>query len=216
MTSTREISDKATDIIGWTNAITASPAVGDPGGWDVWDAAGDWWGTVDAAVLDELAGNVDEYGVTVTRRSDGGDWIVGLAALPTQLVRIAHDGLQLATATVDTDLPDSVIGVCLSPELDARATVNALLFWQEEMTVHNSTFGSRPNSEGFVRLNLRGALADGTRLVVSGLFHAAIAPNAVRIIEEEIEGQDVRSLLFHLFACDSARTCSHSRPAVRS
>lgn len=138
-----------------------------------------------------------------------------LAALPNQMVQIAHDGLQLATATV-SDFPNGIIGVCLSTALDARATVNALLFWQEEMTVHNATFGSRPNAEGYVRLNLRGALADGTRLVVSGLFHAASAPNAVRIIEEEIEGQDMRSLLSHLGACDSVRTCPHSRPAVRS
>lgn len=208
MTATLKIRALAGDIADETSAITVD--VHEAGQWSVWDDTDRWWGFVDATVLDELATHTSLYGVKVTRRHDGAPWIAGLANMPAPLVKIAHDGLQLATATASTDLPDGALGVCLSADLSARATANALRFWLEEITVHDSVFGARPDAAGFVRLIIRGHLPDGTRLVVIGLFHTRTAPNAVRIIEDEIERQDVHGLLSHLLAgCVDRDTCSH-------
>lgn len=81
--------------------------------------------------------------------------------------------------------------------------------WLNEIIVHDAIFGARPDAAGFVRLNIRGTLPDGTRLVVVGLFHRRTAPNAVRIIHDEIERRDVRGLLDHLLGCVDRDACSH-------
>uniref|UniRef100_UPI003F49949D hypothetical protein n=1 Tax=Amycolatopsis sp. CA-082387 TaxID=3239918 RepID=UPI003F49949D len=179
------------------------------GQWSVWISADQWWGFVDAAVLDELVTHDGVYGVTVTRRHDGRLWIPGLTTMPQKLANIAHSGLQLTTATASTDMPDGALAVCLHSGLSAHQTVIALRFWLNQITVHDAVFGSHPDAAGFVRLNIRGTLPDGTRLVVVGLFHRRTAPNAVRIVREEIERQDVRGLLDHLLGCADRDTCSH-------
>uniref|UniRef100_UPI003F4940DE hypothetical protein n=1 Tax=Amycolatopsis sp. CA-293810 TaxID=3239926 RepID=UPI003F4940DE len=196
----------AGDIADDTSAITVDAH--DSGQWSVWDDTDRWWGLVDATVLDELAGHFSLYGVEVHRRHDGAAWVAGLSTVPAPLVKIAHDGLQLATAAV-TDLPDGALGVCLAAELSTSQTVNALLFWLEKITVHDTIYNAQPDTAGFVRLNIRGTLPDGTRLVVVGLFHVDTAPNAVRIIGGEIGRQDVRSLLTHLAICAGRKACSH-------
>ncbi|WP_326960545.1 hypothetical protein [Amycolatopsis sp. NBC_01286] len=179
------------------------------GQWSVWISPDQWWGFVDATVLDELASHADVYGVTVTRRHDGQPWIPSPDAPPADVLADADPRLQLATATMDPDLPDGAVGIRLSTNLPATSVADALLRWLDEFDLRDAVFGTHPDAHGFVRLIVRGTDPDGTPVVVVGPFHRRAAAHAVRIIGDEIDPQDVRALLTHLVACAGQKSCNH-------
>lgn len=197
MTAPSKTRTAAADIADRTGFVSVD-LHDETGQWSVWISADQWWGFVDAPVLDELATHADVYGVTVTRRHDGQPWAPSPDSPPAEVLDGADPQLQLATATMDPDFPDDAIGIRLSPNLPAPSVARALLRWLDEFELHDAVFGSHPDKHGFVRLNVRGTDPDGTRVVVVGPFHRRAAANAVRIIRDEIERQDVRGLLEHL------------------
>lgn len=209
MTAPSKACTTAADIADRTGFVSVE-LHDETGQWSVWISDDQWWGFADAVVLDELATHADVYGVTVTRRHDGEPWAASSAATPpAEVLDGADPQLQLATATMDPDFPEGAVGIRLSPNLPAPSVAAALLRWLEEFELRDAVFGSRPDMRGFVRLNVRGIDPDGTRVVVVGPFHRRAAANAVRIIRDEIDRQDVRGLLAHLTRCAGQKACSH-------